>query len=165
MFASFLLLSFENMQLLVKDGEQNQALCVGASLPSHSTTISSKKELVQTTNMQRCCSQNAWYAQGNLHVRTFGMSLQHFPSRDSKIGFTLWRRKTCRVFWCMSKWPTEATHSSVAQNQPYLEYANLSGRERLTTNPSVMETKYHFKYGRKNWSKRHICFLHDRLLF
>ena len=52
---------------------------------------------------------------------------------------------------CLSGPHTEAMHNtSVVQNQPYLEYANLSGRERLTTNPSVMETKYHFKYGRKN---------------
>ena len=43
---------------------------------------------------------------------------------------------------CLSGPHTEAMHSSVVQNQPYLEYANQSGRESLTTNHCVMEITY-----------------------
>ena len=37
-------------------------------------------------------------------------------------------------------------NTSVAQNQPYLEYANLSGREKLTTNYCVMEITHGSKW-------------------
>ena len=43
---------------------------------------------------------------------------------------------------CLSGPHTVAMQSSVVQNQPYLEYANQSGRESLTTNYCVMEMKY-----------------------